>query len=304
MSSLSSKSRYSGSASGSRVVSYSADDEGESKRRDSKAKSTASQAEPKVYSSFGSKPSTPQRTSLSSGSKPKPRTPSLIPTDSAGRDTTADAKKSVSLSKSRYNPAKTASPFSTTASGASTKDSTPFASAYKQGRLPCRLLHGSVRQTLGWTEGLPMSLDMNEYQQLIVTCASGLLETSHPYTALSRLMMHDLLDSTKVHDISSKLTSQSDTVLIAMCASLRSALMSKSGDVNAAALTVLCDLSTAIGPTLNTHLPSLLTQISKKSFDQKHAETVLSVMNQLAQNGGTDAVKLIKRTMPTFEPVD
>ncbi len=77
-------------------------------------------------------------------------------------------------------------------------------------------------------------------------------------------------------------------------------MLCRSDDVFAAALAAVRQLSAAVGPALNGSLKELLIQIAKKAFVAKHRDAVWDTLMCLEQNGGRDALALIKLKVPTY----
>ena len=80
--------------------------------------------------------------------------------------------------------AKTADPFSS-----KKKHKTNFGYVYASGGVPCRINHGSVRNTIQWDTN-PEDLD---FDPLLVNCFEGLLETEYPYYFVAQKAVVELL---------------------------------------------------------------------------------------------------------------
>jgi len=197
------------------------------------------------------------------------------------------------LSRQRYDSAKTTDPF---ASGSRLKFKTSFSDAYVNGRVPCRINHGTVRHTLQWDR--PSSeLDL---PYLLPVVADGLRETEHPYVLIARQAFPQLLTEGGQARVA--------PLIPALVQPLRRALMDPAAGVYAAACHAIQQLSDCVGPLLNGHLDLLLVQVAKKMMAGKassaaaKAEADLSsdTVAALAQNGGDDAVPIIKKRVPGF----
>jgi len=196
---------------------------------------------------------------------------------------TPSEKKEERLSTKRFDHAKKGDPFAK-------KGKSAFASAYSSGIIPCHLEHGSVRHKLLWTR----HFDELHYDPLLVHCFEGLCDTQHPYVFVARTAIKDLLTA---QDASRKTIPLVSKLIIPV----RQALLRKEADVFDATLEAIGHLSYAVGPHLNAHLNVLLIQVNKKAFTNKvHREKIENLLRILEENGGPEALKLIKIKVPTY----
>lgn len=187
------------------------------------------------------------------------------------------------LSRQRYDAAKTSDPFSN-----KTRFKTSFSEAYTNGRIPCRINHGSVRFFLQWD----VPSHELDYNWLLPVVADGLIETDHPYVVIARKAFVEMVaegGQAKVGPLIPKLIQP-----------LRRALMDPAPGVFQAGCDALIALSQTAGPMLNEHLDLLVQQVNKKSLNGKLAEKVTETINALAENGGEAAVAAIKKRVPAF----
>ena len=143
---------------------------------------------------------------------------------------------------------KTIDPFSTSNS----MNNSPFLRAFSSGRIPCRLVHGSVRNRLAWTT----SIDDLDYDPVLVLLAEGLRETSHPLPFISRQGFTELLANInarpKVIPLVPKLINP-----------IKIALSSTEDEVFEGALNALIQLSTVVGNYLDQYLKTYLSIVSE-----------------------------------------
>lgn len=129
--------------------------------------------------------------------------------------------------------------------------SSPFLRAFTSGRIPCRLVHGSVKNRLAWTT----SVDDLDYDPVLVLLAEGLRETQHPLPFISRQGFTELLANVrakpKVIGLVPKLINP-----------IKLALSSNDDEVFEGALQALTQLSTVVGPDLDKHLKTYLSIVS------------------------------------------
>lgn len=142
---------------------------------------------------------------------------------------------------------KTIDPFST----ANATSRSPFLNAFTSGRIPCRLVHGSVRNRLAWNT----SVDDLNYDPVIVLLAEGLRETAHPLPFISRQGFTELLSNVnarpKVLPLLPKLINP-----------IKLALTSDDDEVFQGALNALIQLSTVVGNELDKYLKTYLSIVS------------------------------------------
>ncbi|XP_065828034.1 PACRG-like protein [Oscarella lobularis] len=186
----------------------------------------------------------------------------------------------------RLNP-KTIDPFNE-----KKKAKTMFSVIYSSGGIPCRLVHGSVKHKLHWD----IDPETIVFDPLLITLAEGLRETDHPYPFVAREAFRDLLKTSDA-DVKAK------PLLEKIIAPLRACLISSKADVFRAGLTALCQLSDSVRESLNPHLKSLLSPISKRMLEKDMRDCVASTLQQLEVNGGKDALAVIKLKIPTYSSI-
>lgn len=186
------------------------------------------------------------------------------------------------ISRQRYDATKTSDPFSQ-----KTRFKTSFSEAYVNGRIPCRLNHGSVRHTLQWDRP-SHELD---YSWLLPVVCDGLTETEHPYCVIARQAFPELLTEGGQAKIA--------PILPRLIQPLRRALMDQAPGVFTAGCDAVISLAQTAGPLINEHLDLLVQQIAKKSLG-KLAEKVNDTLIALAEHGGDAAIPVIKKRVPTF----
>lgn len=142
---------------------------------------------------------------------------------------------------------KTIDPFST----ANANSNSPFLRAFTSGRIPCRLVHGSVRNRLAWNT----SIDDLDYNPVLVLLAEGLRETAHPLPFISRQGFAELLGNVNARPKVVPLVSQ-------LINPIKLALSSSDDDVFEGALNALTQLSTVVGSELDKHLKTYLSIVS------------------------------------------
>ena len=142
---------------------------------------------------------------------------------------------------------KTIDPFST----ANSASNSPFFNAFTSGRIPCRLVHGSVRNRLAWNT----SIDDLNYDPILILLAEGLRETAHPLPFISRQGFTELLANVNGRP---KVIS----ILPQLINPIKVALNSNNDEVFEAALNALTQLSTVVGNELDKHLKTYLSIVS------------------------------------------
>ncbi|GFN88587.1 pacrg-like protein [Plakobranchus ocellatus] len=228
---------------------------------------------------------------------------SATPPSSAGKSSSGKARKAVATSTTtgvptsskqalppkpsdRLNP-KTVDPFANTSKGQSA-----FASVYANGGVPCRLIHGSVKHKLAWDtppEHVP-------FDPVLITLAEGLKETVHPYTFVSCMGFRELLDTPQA-------TQKATPMLPKLAPPLRAALGHADGAVFERGMDGLLQLSAVVGPALNPYLKTFLMALSKRIMEKKYKEKVTESLQILEQNGGREALPIIKSKVPTYSSV-
>eukprot|EP00794_Sanderia_malayensis_P005702 gene5702-6404_t len=186
---------------------------------------------------------------------------------------------------SKLNP-KTVNPF---------EDKAPkstFETAYVNGAVPCRLIHGSVKHKLQWKTP-PENLN---FDPILVTLAEGLREKRHPYTFVACEGFKDMLT---VEDAEQRTI----PLLPKLVPPLRLALGASDNEVFYRALQALVQLSDVTGPAMNVHLKLVLPQVSKRMLDRNHKEKVISALQRIEYNGGKESVSIIKARIPTYSSI-
>ncbi|XP_064631438.1 PACRG-like protein [Lineus longissimus] len=184
------------------------------------------------------------------------------------------------------NP-KTVDPFN-----AKEKNVTAFAAVYRNGGVPCRLIHGSVKHKLAW-DTVPEQVP---FDPVLVTLAEGLRETVHPYTFVARTGFKELLETpdsgVKAIPILPKLQHP-----------IRLAMAHSDPSVFEGGLDALVQLSDAVGPALNTYLKNLLVSISKQMMNKKFTEKISDSLHRVEGNGGKECLPIIKSKIPTYSSI-
>jgi hypothetical protein len=142
---------------------------------------------------------------------------------------------------------KTIDPFSTSNS----TNNSPFLNAFTSGRIPCRLVHGSVRNRLAWNT----SIDDLNYDPVLVLLAEGLRETAHPLPFISRQGFTELMSNINARP-------KVIAVLPKLINPMKLALSSTDDEVFQGALNALTQLSTVAGNELDKYLKTFLSIVS------------------------------------------
>jgi hypothetical protein len=126
-----------------------------------------------------------------------------------------------------------------------------FVRAFTSGRIPCRLVHGSVRNRLAWNT----SIDDLDYDPILVLLAEGLRETVHPLAFISRQGFTELMDNGKA---------QAKVVPLVprLINPIKLALSATDDDVFEGALHALTQLSVVVGNEFDKHLKIYLSIVS------------------------------------------
>jgi hypothetical protein len=142
---------------------------------------------------------------------------------------------------------KTIDPFSTSNS----TNNSPFLNAFTSGRIPCRLVHGSVRNRLAWNT----SIDDLNYDPILVLLAEGLRETAHPLPFISRQGFTELMSNVNARP-------KTISILPKLINPIKLALNSNNDEVFEGALNALTQLSTVVGNELDKYLKTYLSIVS------------------------------------------
>uniref|UniRef100_A0ACB8E6X0 Uncharacterized protein n=1 Tax=Sphaerodactylus townsendi TaxID=933632 RepID=A0ACB8E6X0_9SAUR len=109
--------------------------------------------------------------------------------------------------------------------------------------------------------------------------STGLRETRHPYTFVSKEGFRELLS---VGGAAQKAV----PLLPRLVPVLKAALAHSDGEVFERGLTALVQLSAVIGPALNDHLKHLLSSLSKRQMSKQFKEQTTDALQKLEQYGG------------------
>jgi hypothetical protein len=129
---------------------------------------------------------------------------------------------------------------------------TAFGTIYSNGGIPCRLVHGSVKNRLMWNqppENVP-------FDPVLVTLADGLRETSHPFNFVAQSGFKDLLETQDADE-------KAIHVLPKLVLPIKNAIIADDDAVFEAGLNALAQLSDAVGSHLNQHLKIYLSVVSR-----------------------------------------
>ncbi|EFC37694.1 predicted protein [Naegleria gruberi] len=190
------------------------------------------------------------------------------------------------LSQERYDKHKTANPFT-----AKNKFKTTFGGVYEAGGIPCRIHHTAAHMHLSWEKPLP---DI-PYDPLILTVSDGLRETDHPYIFIVQKAFEEMC---KAEEAAEKII----PLLRQITSFIRMALQSKENVIFENALSAVQHLTACVGDAIIPHLPLVLVQISKKTFDKKYANKIMDILQNIEQSceNSAEVVKLIKAKVPTY----
>ena len=169
------------------------------------------------------------------------------------------------------------------------KHKTNFGHVYSAGGIPCRIEHGNVNMKLVWT----IPLESLDYDPTLITCFEGLLETLHPYSFAAKQCVRELLTAKGAEE-------KVIPILGRLIPHLKNALTCDNPDTFVEAMNVVEMLSDLVKEHLNPYLHFFLQSINKRSFNLKYKERVFDLMRILEQNGGPDALKEIKKKVPTY----
>ena len=133
------------------------------------------------------------------------------------------------------------------------------------------------------------------YNPILITFFEGLQETAFPYVFVVKQGLKELL---MAPDAAPKIK----LVLPSCVPSLRLALSSKAVELYYTALESLEILAKLMGSALTPHLGFLLPPLGSKVLgsDISLRERTYSVLATIEENGGTDALKVIRSRIPTY----
>ncbi|KAL3894818.1 MAG: hypothetical protein SGCHY_005055, partial [Lobulomycetales sp.] len=136
---------------------------------------------------------------------------------------------------------------------------TTFSDAYSKGLIPCKLLHGSVSNKLGWSVE---SLGELSFDPLLVNFFEGLVDTRHPYAFLVAQGIPQLLSSPGAYE-------KICPLLPALVKPLRNGLGSSEKSVVLLSLKVLSKLAQILEMKVSGILPSVLPPLASKMHNKK-----------------------------------
>jgi hypothetical protein len=126
-----------------------------------------------------------------------------------------------------------------------------FGAVYANGGIPCRLVHGSVKNRLTWNT----PPDEVQFDPVLVILAEGLKESVHPFSFVSQAGFRELLEVPDAHE-------KVLPILPRLIQPIKNALVSDIDSVFENGLNALMQLSGAVGPYLNPHLKVYLSTVS------------------------------------------
>jgi len=170
-----------------------------------------------------------------------------------------------------------------------TKHKTNFGHVYSAGGIPCRIQHGNVNMKLIWS----ITPENLEYDPTLIICFEGLMETLHPYSFAAKQCVRELLCANGARE-------KVLPILGRLIPHLKNALSCDNPDTFVEAMNVVEMLSDLVGENLNPYLHFFLQSINKRSFNLKYKERVFELMRTLEMNGGQEALKEIKKKVPTY----
>ncbi|CAF0930946.1 unnamed protein product [Brachionus calyciflorus] len=218
--------------------------------------------------------------SFSKAGLSKPNSSSL-----SGTSSTASTNKTVKPSD-KLNP-KTVDLFNTREI-----QRTAFGTIYSNGGIPCRLVHGSIKNRLMWNtppEQVP-------FDPILVTLAEGLKETQFPFNFVAQEGFKDLLETRNSSE-------KAIEVLPKIVIPIKNAITTNNDEIFIAGLNALVQLSDAVGPHLNTHLKIYLSILCRRLTQKQFKDQVTEALNKFEQNGGKEVVPIIKTKIPTYNSV-
>jgi hypothetical protein len=167
---------------------------------------------------------------------------------------------------------------------------TRFASAYAGGHIPACIDHGCNTNKLKWST----SPDESEYDPLLVLCFEAIVETEHPYLFLARQMLTDMLNADGA-------TQKCQPLVPALVGAARGALLSKDEGAVSFAITAVTMLSRVVGQAMNPQLKMLVAQLHRHALKSRSLSgLVTTALQTLEENGGPEALKVIKAKIPTY----
>ena len=180
---------------------------------------------------------------------------------------------------------RTNNPFSKSGS----RQRSPFAQAYSDGGIPCRICHGGVKHKLQW-DVEPVELN---YYPVLITFAFGLSETRHPYVFVAQNGFKQMLEAEGAYD-------KVMPVLKDLVRPIRLALASSDKEVANAALDATILLANLVKEELTQFMPLLLVPVKSKWFKPSFKAKITDLLCLLEEYGGQEAYKMIKKKVPTY----
>ena len=169
------------------------------------------------------------------------------------------------------------------------KHQTNFGYVYSAGGIPVRIEHGNVKLKLKWSIP-PENLD---YDPTLIICFEGLMETKHPYNFAGKQCVREMLAAPGA-------TEKIIPLLSRLIPPLRTALACNTDVIFIEAMDITEQLSMLVKEQLNPYLHFFLQMINKRSFNMKYKEKVFDLLRVLEMNGGDEALKVIKKKIPTY----
>jgi len=172
------------------------------------------------------------------------------------------------------------------------KSVSSFVNLYRNGGIPCRLQHGSIKHKIVWTR----ELGTLPYDELLPSVAEGLVELEHPYGFVAKQAFVEMVQA---EGSAEKIV----PVVRKLVIPLKAALQHADAGVFTAGLEALTCLSNACGPELLPCLKILLPALSKKALNAKWREAVYDALQQIEANTGPESGPIIKAKIPTYTSI-
>jgi hypothetical protein len=218
-------------------------------------------------------------TAFSAGRRPEQNTRQVVKRKPLQRNGYTN-RPSAKLDARRTN-----NPFSK--SGA--RQRSPFAQAYSDGGIPCRICHGGVKHKLQW-DVEPVELN---YYPVLITFAFGLSETRHPYVFVAQNGFKQMLEADGAYE-------KVMPILKDLIRPIRLALASSDKEVSNAALDATILLVNLVKDELTQYMPLLLVPIKSKWFKPSFKAKITDLLCLMEEFGGQEAYKMIKKKVPTY----
>nr|CCA14312.1 conserved hypothetical protein [Albugo laibachii Nc14] len=166
---------------------------------------------------------------------------------------------------------------------------TSFGTAYDAGSIPCRIQHGSIRNSLQWMQ----DISSVGFDPLLFICVEGFQETEHPFVFLARQSYRELLALDCARD-------KTLPILTKVVTALRRALMTANEDIFLMAVEGIRLLSGVVDVQLNPYLMKIMQQLHSKFHVKQFRASIEETLSSLARNGGKEALAIIRLKIPTF----